>query len=269
MSRWLRQLRRLHMNHGPIDLIVEAFGPEEERRAAYAQAAARFQTILEELVAELPELRRPASRDVPRVFAGPTARRMEAACVPLAERFITPMVAVAGAVADEMLTALVAGRTLKRAYVNDGGDIAIHLAPGQSMRLAIAGTGHGLSDRVHLHPVMRERLRLGPLKSYPLTPDALFHVAPSRWQAKPSRCSTAIGPARPHITAAKPTTRTGVPTVPVMVGRFVLDRGDEPSLPCRHCPLHQVTGISPAINAALGPKARVGRSVAIKSSTAC
>lgn len=147
---WLPDGRRLHMNHGPIDLIVEAFGAEEERRTAYAQAAARFRAILDELVAELPELRRPSAPGRPRAFAGPTARRMEAACVPLAEIFITPMAAVAGSVADEMLAALIAGRDLDRAYVNDGGDIAIHLAPGRSMRLAIAGTGHGFSDRIEI-----------------------------------------------------------------------------------------------------------------------
>lgn len=145
---WLPDGRRLHMNHGPIDLIVEAFGAEIERRAAYAQAAARFRTILDELVAELPELRRPSAPGRPRAFAGPTARRMEAACVPLAEAFITPMAAVAGSVADDMLAALTASRDLERAYVNDGGDVAIHLAPGQSMRLAIAGTGHGFADRI-------------------------------------------------------------------------------------------------------------------------
>ena len=138
------------MNHGPIDLIVEAFGQENERRAAYAQAAERFRTILEELVDELAELRRSARPGKPRSFMGTTARRMETACVPLAERFVTPMAAVAGAVADEMLAALVEGRRLERAYVNDGGDIAIHLASGQSMKLAIAGTGHGLSDRAEI-----------------------------------------------------------------------------------------------------------------------
>jgi ApbE superfamily uncharacterized protein (UPF0280 family) len=45
--------------------------------------------------------------------------------------FITPMAAVAGAVADEVLAALVAGRDLVKAYVNDGGDIALHLTPGE------------------------------------------------------------------------------------------------------------------------------------------
>ncbi|MET3578864.1 ApbE superfamily uncharacterized protein (UPF0280 family) [Mesorhizobium robiniae] len=146
-AHWLEDGRRLHLNHGPIDLIIEAFGDADECRAAYGQAVARFQTILPELVDELPELRRPASLR-PRAFAGPTARRMEAVVVPLAKQFITPMAAVAGSVADEMLGAMLAGRRLDRAYVNNGGDSAIHLGSGQLMTFAIAGTGHGLADRI-------------------------------------------------------------------------------------------------------------------------
>lgn len=146
---WLPDGRRLHMNHGPIDLIVEAFGDEGERQAAYRQAASRFQTILGELVDELTELRKPAKPE-PRKFSGSTARRMEAAVSRHASVFITPMAAVAGAVADEMLAAMVAGRKLDKAYVNDGGDIALYIAPGGSIRAAIAGTGHGLSDRVEI-----------------------------------------------------------------------------------------------------------------------
>ncbi|MER8906580.1 UPF0280 family protein [Mesorhizobium sp. M0601] len=150
-AHWLEDGRRLHLNHGPIDLIVEAFGEASECSAAHRQAVARFQTILPELVEELPELRRPAASR-PRAFAGPTARRMEAAVVPLAKQFITPMAAVAGSVADEVLGALLAGRRLERAYVNNGGDSAIYLGHGQSMTLVIAGTGHGLADRLTIRP---------------------------------------------------------------------------------------------------------------------
>lgn len=149
-THWLDDGRRLHLNHGPIDLIVEAFGAPEEARAAYRQAAARFQTILAELVEELPELRRPAGRRQ-RVFAGQTARRMERAVWPHAENFITPMAAVAGSVADEILAAMVAGRSLEKAYVNNGGDSALHLVEGHEIRIAIAGTGHGLADRITVH----------------------------------------------------------------------------------------------------------------------
>ncbi|CAN7171563.1 UPF0280 family protein [Mesorhizobium caraganae] len=148
---WLQDGKRLHLNHGPIDLIVEAFGEADECRAAYDQAVARFQTILIELVEELPELRLPAFFLAPRTFAGPTARRMEAAVIPLAECFITPMAAVAGSVADEMLVALLAGRKLDRAYVNNGGDSALHIGKGQSMNLAIADTGNGMADRITIH----------------------------------------------------------------------------------------------------------------------
>ncbi|RWN45333.1 MAG: UPF0280 family protein [Mesorhizobium sp.] len=147
-ANWLQDGKRLHLNHGPIDLIVEVFGETDECRRAYEQAVARFQTILMELVEELPELRLPAFFLAPRSFAGPTARRMEAAVMPLAECFITPMAAVAGSVADEMLAALLAGRKLERAYVNNGGDCAIHIGRGKSMGLAVAGTGNGMADRI-------------------------------------------------------------------------------------------------------------------------
>ncbi|MGE0502619.1 MAG: UPF0280 family protein [Rhizobiaceae bacterium] len=149
-ARLLADGRRLHLNHGPIDLIAEAFGEMGEVEAAYRQIVTRFDTVLGELVEELAELRKPASV-LPRAFAGSTARRMEAAVAPLSETFITPMAAVAGAVADETLAALVEGRRLDKAYVNDGGDVAIHLTPGASIGAAIAGTGHALSDRLTIH----------------------------------------------------------------------------------------------------------------------
>jgi len=147
-ANWLADGRRLHLNHGPIDLIVEAFGSADECRAAYEQAVTRFQTILIEVVEELPELRLPAFFLAPRAFVGATARRMETAIMPLAECFITPMAAVAGSVADEILDALLAGRRLDRAYVNNGGDCALHLGGGEAMTVAIAGTGNGMADRV-------------------------------------------------------------------------------------------------------------------------
>lgn len=147
-AKMLPDGRRLHLNHGPIDLVIEVFGGAAEVRAAYEQATARFRTILAELVEELPALRSAATVG-PRGFLGSTAQRMEAAVAPLAgDNFITPMAAVAGSVADEILAAMLAGRRLDKAYVNNGGDSALHLAPGESMRLAIAGTGKGFADRI-------------------------------------------------------------------------------------------------------------------------
>ena len=128
--------RRLHLQHGPIDIVAEAFGEAVEVGAGYRRAGARFATILEDLVAELALLRRPLgeTRPAPR---GPVARRMLAACWPHRAQFITPMAAVAGAVADEVLAAMTAGRRLTRAYVNNGGDIAVHLDPGTSLSAGV------------------------------------------------------------------------------------------------------------------------------------
>jgi ApbE superfamily uncharacterized protein (UPF0280 family) len=127
-SRW-------HFQHGPIDLIIELHGDAAAGERAIAAAWRRFQAVLPELVGELAELRRPA-RPGPRV-QGPVAARMVRACAPFApERFITPMAAVAGAVADEVLEHC--RRTgITRAFVNNGGDIALHLSPGEALRIGL------------------------------------------------------------------------------------------------------------------------------------
>jgi ApbE superfamily uncharacterized protein (UPF0280 family) len=129
--------RRLHLQDGPIDLIVEATGTAEAVRAAYAAAARRFTGLLDELCDELALLRAPARMD-DCALQGPVARRMHDAVAPYAaESFITPMAAVAGAVAEAVLAAMTAAAPLDRAYVNNGGDIALHLAPGQSFTVGL------------------------------------------------------------------------------------------------------------------------------------
>lgn len=131
--------RRLHLQDGPIDLIVEGFGRPDAVHTAYGAAAARFVTILDELCAELPALRTAAS---PHRCAleGVVARRMHAAVAPFAAgRFITPMAAVAGAVAEEVLGAMITAAPLTRAYVNNGGDIALHLTSGTAFTAGMIG----------------------------------------------------------------------------------------------------------------------------------
>ncbi len=137
---------RLHLQHGPIDLIVGA--DSAPRRAAFRAAAVRFETVLQELVDELPLLRSAPTRDMP---TGDIARRMHRAVGPLAtDTFVTPMAAVAGAVADEILGAMRAATPLGRAYVNNGGDIALHLGAGQSYRTAVAGLNNADLGRIEI-----------------------------------------------------------------------------------------------------------------------
>ncbi|ULK97339.1 UPF0280 family protein [Bradyrhizobium sp. I71] len=139
--------RRLHLQDGPIDLIVEARGRADEVRAAYEAAARRFTGLLDELCAELTELRADAATRTS--LTGTVARRMHAAVAPYAaDCFITPMAAVAGSVAEEILDAMLRAATLDRAYVNNGGDIALHLAEGTHFSV-------GLMDRPDRDGVMR------------------------------------------------------------------------------------------------------------------
>ncbi|RID93037.1 UPF0280 family protein [Gemmobacter lutimaris] len=126
---------RLHLHHGPMDLILGADGTSEAVEAAFTAATARFAPLLEELVAELPALRSAASLPL----HGATARRMAQAVAPHRPGFITPMAAVAGAVAETVLDVM-PRPGLTRAHVNNGGDIALYLTPGTRYSAAIAGS---------------------------------------------------------------------------------------------------------------------------------
>ncbi|HMM89019.1 UPF0280 family protein [Bradyrhizobium sp.] len=132
--------KRLHLQDGPIDLVIEAKGSEGDVRAAYQAAARRFSGLLDELCNELIELRKVAD-PLRNALNGVVARRMHAAVTPFAaEHFITPMAAVAGSVAEEILGAMLGVARLDRAYVNNGGDIALHLSRGEQFTI-------GLMDR--------------------------------------------------------------------------------------------------------------------------
>lgn len=132
--------KRLHLQHGPIDLIIEADGEPAQVDRAYIAARSRFDGLLEQLVTELPVLRTEMpEHGLP--LAGPVARRMGQAVQPYWREQVTPMAAVAGAVADQILHAMLKAASLRRAYVNNGGDIALHLAHGQSFSIASAN-GH-------------------------------------------------------------------------------------------------------------------------------
>ena len=129
--------QRWHFQHGPIDLVISADGDAAALASAHAAAWQRFEQVLPELVQELPLLRQAVSSkatDCP--LKGPVARRMWQACRPFAMDFITPMAAVAGSVAQEII-ACYQRPGIARAWVNNGGDIAMHLTPGQSLKVGL------------------------------------------------------------------------------------------------------------------------------------
>lgn len=117
-----------------MDLIVEAHGDAQAVAAAHQRAWLRFQTLLSELVLELPALKSPVVGRC--TLQGVVARRMWNACRPFAAAFITPMAAVAGSVAEEILDCF-AATGVQRAWVNNGGDIALYLAPAEAARVGV------------------------------------------------------------------------------------------------------------------------------------
>ena len=139
--------RRLHLQHGPIDLVIGAEGRNAEcRHKAFAAARDRFETVLQELVDELPNLR---SNGSALEYDGETARRMARAIRAHADvGFVTPMITVAGAVADTVLSAMLAAGPLRRAYVNNGGDIALHLESGAEFSVAVASLENSPIGRI-------------------------------------------------------------------------------------------------------------------------
>ena len=133
---------RLHLHDGPIDLIVGAEGEAAAVRAGFAAAVRRFATVLDELCEELPLLRAEMLVDSP-LPEGVVAKRMHAAVRPLCDaRFLTRMAAVAGSVADEILAAICVSAPLVRAWVNNGGDIALHLGAGAAFDVGMVGVVH-------------------------------------------------------------------------------------------------------------------------------
>ena len=142
---------RLHLQHGPIDLIIGADGEPADVRAAEAAMESRFATVLDELVAELGELRRDV-HDHP-VVTGAIATRMLRSVTAAAGRgFLTPMAAVAGAVADEIADAGWHAAELTRLHVNNGGDIALRQRPSETVVVGVVddvATG-ALAGRMHI-----------------------------------------------------------------------------------------------------------------------
>ncbi len=126
---------RRHFHDGPIDLILQAFGaPDqiaERLRRRRAQVLDRARRTLRGIAAAARARLARRSRTAGPRRAAHVARR-RAASPDL--HFLTPMAAVAGAVAEEILAAMTAAAPLARAYVNNGGDIALHLAPRRDLR---------------------------------------------------------------------------------------------------------------------------------------
>ncbi len=121
---WLPDGKRLHLQEGVLDLIIQAFGSPPEVGRAYDACIERARALLVELAEELPLLQ------AGKAATGAAGRRILAAC----EGLDVPKLAVLhGAVADELCAAMAAAGQVERAFVNNRGILSFHLAEGQSV----------------------------------------------------------------------------------------------------------------------------------------
>lgn len=138
---------RLFLQHGPINLVVDAQGDTAAVEAARARLTTVFPDWLGELVQELEplrmsveRLRSPPSGTITRPMYESAAALQRAASssqVDVQPLFVTSMAAVAGAVADRAVTELSKVSGIRKAYVNNGGDIAFLLSEGERYRIGI------------------------------------------------------------------------------------------------------------------------------------
>jgi uncharacterized protein len=122
---WLPDGKRLHLYQGPLDLIIQAFGPPAEVGRAYDAGIARARALLLELQEDVARLK---AGELPQGAAG---QRALAACAAVPGGL--PAAALHGAIADELLAAMAQAGQLERGFVNNRGAVSFHLAEGQSL----------------------------------------------------------------------------------------------------------------------------------------
>ena len=131
---------RWHFQHGPIDIVLQLVGDASACHDALQRTWQRFESVLPELVSELPLLRQPIANVQKHSFQGEVARSMWQVTHDMAwataDGFVTPMAAVAGSVAQTLLPCL-AQDGVQKAYVNNGGDMALHLQENQHWRIGV------------------------------------------------------------------------------------------------------------------------------------
>ena len=144
---------RWHFQHGPIDIVLQLVGDASACHDAVQRTWQRFETVLPELVSELPLLRQPTANLQKHSFQGEVARSMWQVTHDMAwataDGFVTPMAAVAGSVAQALLPCLTQDG-VQKAYVNNGGDIALYMQEEQSWRIGmVSDLQHALRSDVN------------------------------------------------------------------------------------------------------------------------
>ena len=133
---------RLFLRHGPINIVLEAIGIDKD--LAYQNVKEYFETLLEQLVLDMELLKKEVVFN--RKFNNKISQSMQDATERYSPTFITPMAAVAGSIADNILRVLINNTNLEKAYVNNGGDVSFYLNKNQIMKTSLAAIPNMIAE---------------------------------------------------------------------------------------------------------------------------
>jgi ApbE superfamily uncharacterized protein (UPF0280 family) len=133
---------RLFLRHGPINIVLEAIGIDKD--LAYQNVKGYFETLLEQLVLDMELLKEEVVFN--RKFNNKISQSMQDATERYSPAFITPMAAVAGSIADNILRVLINNTNLEKAYVNNGGDVSFYLNKNQIMKTSLAAIPNMIAE---------------------------------------------------------------------------------------------------------------------------
>ena len=138
---------RVHFNYGPTSMVVIASADGQPLSELCCEAFEVIDAVLKEIAAVLPVVRKYPGEIEKQALSGAPLRMLESVLA-VGEPTLTPMAAVAGAVADSVADWLFA-RNADRVMVNNGGDIALRLGPGKSVQVGIISSlERGVIDKV-------------------------------------------------------------------------------------------------------------------------
>ncbi len=120
---------------GPMRLVVRAWVGRVPQPRAAARAAEEAVVFLERLARVRPLLGRGWRENLPRLRE-PLALKMAASVAAVGDDDLTPMAAVAGAIADAVADFLVE-RGQTRVIVENGGDVAVRVGDGEAVTVGI------------------------------------------------------------------------------------------------------------------------------------
>ena len=124
---------RVYVEYGPVAMMIAAYGKDAPMTELCTEAVTVVRRALEEVTAQLPELRKPPVEVRAERLSGIPANMLRAVLA-VDEPTLTPMAAVAGATADAVADFLQENGA-EIAISNIGGDVALRLSPGRTVRL--------------------------------------------------------------------------------------------------------------------------------------